>query len=113
MSRFSLIKLVDIAAFALFVLLSSTGVLMHFFIPPGSGRAKTVWGMTRHEWGEIHFYIATTFFAVLVVHLFLHSSFIAELFKSDLAEKSSLRQALGIVGLLVLFALSIAPFLLP
>lgn len=111
MSRFGLIKLVDIAAFALFVLLSSTGILLHFVIPPRSGHKVAIWNMTRHEWGEIHFYIATTLFAVLVVHLVLHSSFIAGLFRRDPEQKSSLRQALGIAGLLALFALAIAPFL--
>jgi hypothetical protein len=30
MSRFSLIKLIDVMAFALFVLLGSTGLLLHF-----------------------------------------------------------------------------------
>ncbi len=110
MSRFSLIKLIDVVAFALFVLLGSTGLLLHFVIPPRSGRGVTIWDMSRHEWGDIHFYIATSFFTVLVVHLFLHGSFIAGLFKGDRGEKLLLRQALGIVSLLALFALAIAPF---
>lgn len=111
MSRFGLIKLIDITAFALLVLLSSTGMLLHFVLPPRSGHEERIWEMSRHDWGEIHFYIAVTFFVVLVAHLFLHSHFIAKLFKTDSAEKSSLRQALGILGLIVLFSLSIAPFL--
>ncbi|RLA23175.1 MAG: hypothetical protein DRQ61_04550 [Gammaproteobacteria bacterium] len=111
MSRFSLIKLIDGVAFALFVLLGSTGLLLHFVIPPRSGRGVTIWDMSRHEWGDIHFYIATSFFTVLVVHLFLHSRFIAGLFKGDRGERSLLRQALGIVSLLALLALAVAPFL--
>lgn len=28
--------------------------------------------MSRHEWGEIHFYLSLGFLAILIFHLFLH-----------------------------------------
>lgn len=111
MNSFNLIKIVDAVAFALFVLLTSSGILLHYAIPPRSGGAITIWNMTRHEWGNIHFYIATTFFTILFIHLILHRSFIVGLFQGKPNQKLSLRTALGLVALLALFSLAIAPFL--
>ena len=64
--------LVDALAFTVFVLLTASGVLMRYVLPPGSGRFTTVWGLDRHEWGSIHFWIAIGLLAALALHLFLH-----------------------------------------
>jgi hypothetical protein len=63
---------VDCLGFAGFVLLTATGVLMRYVLPPGSGHSTTIWTLDRHEWGSIHFWIAIAFLAVLAFHLFLH-----------------------------------------
>jgi len=38
--------------------------------------------MTRHEWGDIHFYLAIGFVILMVVHIILHWSRIKSYFKS-------------------------------
>ena len=43
-------------AFAGFVLLITTGVLMRYVLPPGSGRRAAIWGLDRHGWGDLHFW---------------------------------------------------------
>jgi len=53
------------------VFLTSTGLLLHGKLPPGSGRAS-IWGLTRHEWGDIHLVLACTFIVLIVLHLGLH-----------------------------------------
>jgi hypothetical protein len=63
---------VDSLAFAGFVLLTTTGFLLHYLLPPGIGRRSLLWGLDRHEWGSVHFYIALASLAVLTLHLFLH-----------------------------------------
>ena len=41
---------IDTVAFAGFVFLTATGVLVRYVLPPGSGHHTTVWGLDRHEW---------------------------------------------------------------
>ncbi len=82
---------IDAISFVVFMLMISTGLLLKFILPPGSGRVemllrgsgrgieKTIdvfMGLTRHEWGEIHFWIAFGFLIVLIVHLILHWNWI-------------------------------------
>ena len=111
MKRFNLNFLVDCLGFAGFVLLTATGVLMRYVLPPGSGRSTTIWTLDRHEWGSIHFWIAIAFLAVLAFHLFLHWRWIVTLMSGRPREGSGARLALGAVGLAALLALAIAPFL--
>ena len=109
----SLIKLVDLVAFVLFVFAVSTGVLMRYVLPPGSGPAFEVLGMSRHEWSDIHFYITSIFLAVLSVHLVFHWRFIQSLFQGNYKEISVLRVLLGLVGLFAILAIAVAPFVAP
>lgn len=109
----SLIKLVDLVAFVLFVFAVSTGVLMRYVLPPGSGQAFEVLGMSRHEWSDIHFYITSIFLAVLSIHLVFHWRFIQSLFQGNYKEISVLRVLLGLVGLFAILAIAVAPFVAP
>ena len=104
---------IDCLGFAGFVLLTATGVLMRYVLPPGSGHFTTIWTLDRHEWGSIHFWIAIAFLMVLAPHLFLHWRWIATLMSGRPREGSGARMALGTVGLVALVALAIAPFLSP
>jgi len=105
--------IVDFLGFAGFVLLTATGVLMRYVLPPGSGHFTTIWGLDRHEWGSIHFWIAIAFLAVLACHLFLHWRWIVTLMRGRPREGSGARVALGTVGLAALLALAVAPFVSP
>ncbi len=105
--------IIDYLGFAGFVLLTATGVLMRYVLPPGSGRSTTIWTLDRHEWGSIHFWIAIAFLAILAFHLFLHWRWIVTLMRGRPREGSGARVALGTVGLVALLALVIAPFLSP
>jgi hypothetical protein len=113
MKRPNLNFIVDYLGFAGFVVLTATGVLMRYVLPPGSGRSTTLWTLDRHEWGGIHFWIAIAFLAVLALHLFLHWRWIVTLMSGRPREGSGARVALGTVGLVALLALAIAPFLSP
>ena len=69
MNRSTIIKIIDVLAFVGFVFLASTGILLNYILPPGSGRWAEIWGLNRHEWGGIHFFIVTLFFVLLSAHL--------------------------------------------
>ena len=52
---------------------------MHWVLPPGSGgrpgghpARKELLDLSRHDWGQIHFWIAAAMVALIVVHLALH-----------------------------------------
>jgi hypothetical protein len=103
--------IVDAVAFAAFVLLAATGILMRYVLPPGSGHFSTVWGMDRHEWGQIHFWIAVILTGVLTLHLLLHWSWIVGMIRGRAHQASAVRIALAIIGLLALAGITAAPFL--
>lgn len=73
MRRHKLNLAVDVAFFVLFIVLALTGILLEFVLPPGGGQGRNlVWGLTRHEWGDVHFWVAVAAAGALLVHLALH-----------------------------------------
>jgi hypothetical protein len=114
MKKPSLNLIVDMAAFAGFVFLTTTGVLMRYVLPPGSGRFVRVFGLDRHDWGDIHYWVAVVFFAILALHLVLHWKWIVSVVRGRKAEGShGWRVSLAIVGLLALMAIATAPVVAP
>ncbi len=101
---------IDALAFVAFVFLTATGVLIRYVLPPGSGHFSTLWGMDRHDWGQIHFWIAFVLLATLGFHLFLHWRWVVSMVKGRPHEGSGLRIALAIVGMMALAFLAAAPF---
>lgn len=113
LKKSSLIALVDIIAFISFIFVVSTGVLMRFILPPKSGKFTEILDMSRHEWGDMHFYITFIFLAILSIHLILHWRFIRNVFRGRIKKANTSRLMLGLVGLLAVLALAIAPFVVP
>ena len=86
--------IVDFISFVNLLGLAFTGFIMKYILPPGTGgygrllhggrgreEIKYFWSMTRHEWGDIHFYLAVGFVILMVVHIILHWSWIKNYFK--------------------------------
>jgi len=110
MRRANINFLVDAVAFVAFVLLAATGVLLRYVLPPGSGHFSTLWGMDRHEWGQVHFWIAVALMASLGLHLFLHWRWIVTMVTGRSRRGSGYRVVLAVVGVLALVCLAAAPF---
>ena len=94
MKRNTLNFVIDFLSFLVLLGMVFTGVVMKWILPPGSGgrgrelhggrggeHIKDLWGLTRHEWGEIHFYLAVGFVALMLVHIILHWGWIKNFFK--------------------------------
>lgn len=113
MNRTKLNFIIDVVAFAGFVVMTTTGVLMRYVLPPGSGHYATIWGLDRHEWGGLHFWIAVLFFSILALHLLLHWRWIVSVVTGRPRQGSALRAGLGIVGVAAVTMLSIAPLIAP
>jgi hypothetical protein len=102
---------IDSIAFVAFVLLASTGLLMRFVLPSGSGRFRALWGMDRHEWGQLHFWIAIVMLSAIALHLVLNWKWVVCMVRGQRPERAGVRTALAVVGLVGLVALAAAPFL--
>ena len=111
MNKKGLYFLIDALSFVCFVFLTSTGVILHFLLPPGSGRWRVIWGMDRHEWGDIHAWISAIFLLILSVHIFYHWKWIVNVVKGHSSEYSGRRLVIGIIGLIAVIALALAPLL--
>lgn len=98
--------LTDVALWFLFSFMLGTGLLIHFRLVAGSegGHGLQLWGMTRHEWGELHTWAAYAFLGFLVIHLFLNLSFIKNVIAKRMKWRLGLLAAgsICIVGLLLL-----------
>jgi hypothetical protein len=125
MKRTHINGLIDAAAFFAFLLLLSTGFILEYQLPPGSGELQShglgrgasqrtvhlLWGWTRHEWGQVHYWIALSLMLVLAVHFVLHWKWIVCTIRGTHTNASGFRLALGAVGLVFAILLSIAPHL--
>ena len=92
--------------------LIGTGILLEWVLPPGirGGRGLTWLGEHRHFWGDVHFWLAVTTIALVIVHLALHATWIAQCWKRSLG---SLRSPVtwGVIGVAV--TAIVVPLLIP
>jgi len=100
MKRTTVNFIIDLAAFLDLLCLACTGFIMKYILPPGSGgrgrmfrggrgagehaneQIKELWSMSRHEWGDVHFYLAVLFVVLMLVHIILHWGWIKSYFRS-------------------------------
>ena len=104
--------LINVGAFILFLLLASTGLLMWLILPSGHGYL-TVWGMNRHAWGDIHFWIAISFLLLISVHLILHWSWIKTMLFNRSKNPLSVKNKVMILLIILAFIAAVAPFFSP
>lgn len=102
---------IDILAFILFGLLATTGLVLAYLLPPGSGGSLTLWGVGRHQWGDFHFYISLCLMAVIVLHLFLHWSWVSAMAKGQGAKGHRVRLVVASIALMAFLILLASPFL--
>jgi hypothetical protein len=110
MNRSNVNFIIDVVAFAAFVLLAATGGIIKFVLPQGSGHFSMLWGMDRHGWGEIHFWIAIVVATAMVLHVILHWQWIVGMIHGASGKGSRIRVALAIVAALLLAGLAVAPY---
>jgi hypothetical protein len=64
-------RALNLSLYIAFCLMLGTGVIMEYRLPPGSGR-MSVLGLTRHQWGDWHYYIALAFLLLVFWHLWMN-----------------------------------------
>lgn len=110
MKRSTLLILIDLLVALIFIALAATGVIIHYTLPAGSGHSATLWGLGRHGWGDLHFWIAITGVALIVLHVALHWGWVCATTPRLVGMKPKAlsparRRACGIATLLVLAGL--------
>lgn len=73
MKRPQWIRLANYLLYLSFCLLAGTGFLLEWRLPRGrSYRGLELWGLDRHDWGEIHLWVGLVFVTLIVIHLLMH-----------------------------------------
>ncbi|MDI6853726.1 MAG: DUF4405 domain-containing protein [Deltaproteobacteria bacterium] len=118
MDRPKLNFIIDIIMFVLLAAIAGIGLLMNYILLPGReaqvayGRRVDLYlfGLDRHQWGDIHFYLALTMLAFLALHIYLHWSIIVGLFQRVIPNPKTRSIALWIF-IIVCLILIYFPFL--
>lgn len=113
MKRTNLNATIDAVAAALSLVLLSSGLLIWLRLPPGSGHSSTVWSLDRHEWGDLHAWVAMGLLATILVHLALHWKWIVSVVSGQNATTKRRRKLAGGVVLGVALLAAASPFIAP
>jgi tellurite resistance protein TehA-like permease len=101
MSRSMVNFILDLVAFLNLLCLVLTGFILKYILPPGSaggygrgfrsGRGgeavsaeqiREFLSLGRHDWGDVHFYLALLFVVLMIIHIILHWTWIKFYMKS-------------------------------
>ncbi len=119
MDKPKLTFVIDALMFLCLMAMAGLGFLMKYTLPPG----RAVWakygrnlelswlGWDRHDWGDIHLYLAFALLTLLVIHLILHWQQILGLFRR-LVPDPQRRYRLALIFLLLSLLLIYFPFLI-
>lgn len=80
MKKTTVLYLIDAIMLLQLALISGIGFLTRIVLVPGFKRLHSDWiypsteviGLNRHQWNDIHFYLAILFLCTLMVHIILH-----------------------------------------
>ena len=100
--------MLDLALYLVACVTAGTGLLLAYRLPHGSDNASRVvfLGYGRHEWGDIHTWIAYLGIMLVIVHLVLNWQWLVKV----AASKHIWRLASGILlGLLIVIAFLLLP----
>ncbi|MFZ5447380.1 MAG: DUF4405 domain-containing protein [Thermodesulfobacteriota bacterium] len=110
---------IDVMMFLCLMAMAGLGFLMKYILPP----RRDVWakygrnlefswlGWDRHDWGDIHLYLAFALLILLVIHIILHWQQILGLFQR-LIPNAGVRIKIAVVFLVLSLLLIYFPFLI-
>jgi hypothetical protein len=71
----ALSRALNLALWLVGSLLAATGLILAYRLPPGSrgGRGLELLGWSRHDWGDLHTWLAYGAISLVIAHLALHA----------------------------------------
>jgi len=97
----------DLVSFLVMVGLALTGGIMHYVLPSGTGNWLTLFGLGRHSYGQIHFYLAVTVVLLLALHLALHWSWLCGFVAKSLGKEPPSKRARHLAGAAAVVAIGL------
>jgi hypothetical protein len=109
--------IIDAIMFVLMGLLAGLGLLIKYVLVSGEerwikyGRNVDIrfWGLDRHQWGEIHLYVAIALILFLVLHIVLHWNMIVCLYKRIIGNRKT-RILCGLTFMIVTLLMVLFPY---
>ena len=80
MSKTTVNYIINAVLAALMLNIAFIGILLGFVVPKGERagyESKVLWGLHRHDWGDIHLYLSLALLVLIVVHVWLHWPWVA------------------------------------
>jgi hypothetical protein len=119
MDKSKLNFIIDALMFLCMMAMAGLGFLMRYVLPSGrdawgkyGSKLQFSWlGWDRHDWGDIHLYLAFFLLALLVLHIILHWRQILGLFHR-LVSDSRRRYLIALIFLVLSLLLICFPFLI-
>ena len=102
---------VDALLAACVLVLLATGLLIAVVLPPGArgGGGATVWGWGRHDFGDLHYWVALVMIALATLHVALNWTWVCSVClklarRGSKAPSALARNIAGAVGVLLIVA---------
>jgi len=108
-SRNTILRINNIVLYLAFSFLIGSGLVMLYRIPPCSrgDDTGTVLGLGRHDWGDLHWYVALGMVAMMLVHLVVNRVWLTKIAAKGGSWKLWGGLALGVLMVGGLFAMPI------
>ena len=118
MSRSKFNFIIDVVMFVVMLGLIWTGILIWTVLPSGprGGQGLILWGLNRHEFGDIHMYLGIAFLILSGLHLWLHWGWFAckltTMIKTTNSQNMQKRKIHAMIIIFVILILTIASLFL-
>lgn len=118
MNRSKLNFIIDVAMLVAMLGLIWTGILIWAVLPAGirGGRGLTLWGLNRHEFGDIHMGLGVALLILSGLHLWLHWGWFAckltNMIKTTNSQNMQKRKIHAMIIVFVILVLTIASLFL-
>jgi hypothetical protein len=108
MNRNRINLVVDLLASLAMAGLMATGIVLYYRLPAGSG-GNTMLGRTRHEWDDIHFWVAVVLLVLVVLHIVLRWKWVTHTTGALFGGEHRPKPGAGLGGAALLVVLGLLP----